>query len=437
MKILIRILRYSYNDHILRNTMFLTVLNIAGSFLNYLVHPILTRSLTVAEYGEFQAIISIAMLSALPLSTIGLSAAKETSDLRRKGDADQIRHFKKTILKKMALYGTCIYLIFVPLNFWIADFFKIENVWWLFLINATMIYTPMVAVNKGVLQGNKSFISFSLSKFGSFFFKFILVFFLVYLLTAGLLGAVIAVVLTPLIMLFVTFYQVHKALPPQPDTHIEPKADYHLGFIWKYSAVVLVYNIAMSLLFNTDILAAKYFLTPQETGFYASIMVIGRIIMYIGGALPAVMFPNLVENAKDYRKHLRIFLKSFLFYLLITVPVMLVFVFFPEFVVNLFIGPKYLEVAYLLPYFTIPMFLYALVDLMNYYCLALESRKFIVFLFLGFITEITLILWLPKTMLHIVLALSVGLSVSLIGLSIFFAQKYLQVIKAPLRSNYE
>ena len=42
-------------DKFVLGTFFLTVANFGGAFLNYLVHPILTRRLSIAAYGDFHA----------------------------------------------------------------------------------------------------------------------------------------------------------------------------------------------------------------------------------------------------------------------------------------------------------------------------------------------------------------------------------------------
>jgi O-antigen/teichoic acid export membrane protein len=121
-----------------------------------------------------------------------------------------------------------------------------------------------------------------------------------------------------------------------------------------------------------DIILVKKFLPADQAGLYSSISLLGNIILYVATPLSQVAFSFF--TGKDSRHNsLLILILLTLVYLLIGGCAAVAYFFFPELVVGIIFGSKFLVVSHLIWLAAIFGTLYSLVALYSQYFISRNS----------------------------------------------------------------
>jgi O-antigen/teichoic acid export membrane protein len=139
-------------------------------------------------------------------------------------------------------------------------------------------------------------------------------------------------------------------------------------------------------------LAVKSFFNPETAGLYGALLTIGRIIFFIGAAVPLVMFPVIASLKQDesLRKY-QVLGKSLVLMTILAVPPVAFIALFPQLSIKIVVGAKYLSIAPYLPTFTIVILLLTLLTVLAQYFLALAKRRSLIILTAAAVAEIILL----------------------------------------------
>jgi O-antigen/teichoic acid export membrane protein len=238
-----------------------------------------------------------------------------------------------------------------------------------------------------------------------------------------IVGAGLALGLSSVPALFIGFRQIKKLNLPQG----HHKAPYDLRPLWRYGFLAILFSILIQFFYNFDMLFVKAWFSPEDAGLYGALLTIGRIAYFIGGAVPMVMFPVVASfgPAEAMRKY-KTLGKSLLLMVLMMLPVAGVMIFWPSFVINFVVGPKYLSMATYLPLFTAVIFLLTFMTVIGQYYLALARRSALYFLATGMILEIVLLALFHDSLYHFIWALFAAFALNSLGLIILLIVDYLK-----------
>jgi O-antigen/teichoic acid export membrane protein len=405
-------IKYLLQDKFVLGTFFLTAASFGGSFLNYLVHPILTRHLSVAAYGDFQALLSLVMILGVLAAVINTTLTKEMSVLaaERPEEIDALRRRAAARFFWFGLAAFVLIIIFArPLN----DLFKISESAILIIASLNFLYVFPLIVNRAVLSGRQDFFALAFSNFLDAFSRLLFIIFLVVIWPFGLTGAAWALGLTGLAAFLVSLYQVKKLnLPLAPDD-FRPS----LRRFWRYSLLVLWFMALTQFFYNFDMLLVKSFFSPEEAGLYGALLTIGRIIYFVGGAVPIVMFPVIanLKGDKSLRRY-AVLGKSLLLMAALTLPAYLIISLWPGFIIRIIVGAKYLTVAPYLPGFASFMLAFTLVTALSNYFLALSSRRSLLILTIAALGEVILLSLFHNDLSQIIFSLGLIFGAAALGL---------------------
>jgi O-antigen/teichoic acid export membrane protein len=403
-------------DNFARGTIVMTVMTILGAALNFLVHPILTRRLTIAEYGDFQALLSFITIIAVVSGVIQMTLTKEFS-LLKKNSLAQISSLRKTIIIKLWLYGGVAFIILVIMSKPLADIFNIGHPLYIILTAAMVIYLFPLAVNRAIIAGLEKFSSLSINMFIDSFTRLAIIILLVVAWQLKLTGASIALGATSLLSFFISYLQIRKlGLPAADNNYIAtPKP------IIKYGLTVLWFTILSQFFFNFDILFVKATFDPTTAGLYGSLITIGRIIFFIGGSVPLIVFPIVAGlDHNDHEKKNKIFYKALGFVMMLALPAAGAIALFPNFVIRFIVGQKYLAVASLLPKIALMFLLLTIFQVTSQYFLALNRKLSIWLLSFGVILEIILLNMFHSSLSQVIIMTSVVFLLINVSLFILF-----------------
>lgn len=422
-----------WQDKFVQGTFWLTAANFIGSFLAYLVHPILTRHLSVAAYGDFQALLSFATVFGIIGVVISMTLIKEVSVLAVK-HPEEIGLLRRRAAARLFFLGLAIFILILsfigPLN----RLFKITEPFILLIASVNLVYNFPLVVNRAVLTGLQKFSALSLSNLLDSFFRLFLIIILVILWPWQLVGAAWSLGLAGLAAFLLSFWQIKNLKLPAVSPPV--KTDGSLRTLWRYAWLVLWFTVLIQFFYNFDMLFVKSFFSPEEAGLYGALLTIGRIVFFIGSSIPLVMFPVIAGLRDDAspRKYL-VLVKSLGLMSLLAIPTAAFISIFPQFVIKFVVGVKYLALVPYLPVFAWVIFGLTLLTVISQYFLALSRRSGLVVLTLGAIAEAIIVNFFHTDLWQVIwsLALVFG-SISLILLGLCF-RDYLVSRKNYVRTD--
>jgi O-antigen/teichoic acid export membrane protein len=399
-------------DKFVRGTFFLTAANFGAAFLNYLVHPILTRHLSIAAYGDFQALLSFTMILGVFSAVINTTLIREFSTLAA-SQPEKIESLRCRAAWRFFLLGFVVFalvVIFVgPLN----DLFKISKSAILLIASLNFLYIFPLVVNRSVLSGRQDFFALAISTSLDAVSRLFLIILLVIIFPLGLNGAAWAIGLASLTAFAISFYQIKRLkLPAAPATY-SPS----LRLFWRYSLLVLWFTVLSLFFYNFDMLLVKSFFSPDEAGLYGALLTIGRIIYFVGGAVPLVMFP-VVANLKEDKslRSFKVLGKSVAMLAALAIPAYLIIALWPELIIKIIVGTKYLAIAKYLPGFAIVMLALTMLTILANYFLALSNRRSLYILSVAALSEIILLSIFHSSLSQVILSLGLVFGFGSLGL---------------------
>ena len=322
---------------------------IASEIIGIFLRMFLARSLTVAEYGLFYAVLAFVSLFSL-FQGLGLSAAlgkyiPEFTVRKRFPEIKSSIAFAMLVQAVLA-FTTSAVLFILSDHIALAVFGTLNASLPLRILSIWFFVEGFRGIVLSTIQGFQNMGVYSLLSFSHimlFFFSAVL---FVSILSLSLNGVAIAYLLaTVLICLFGIAFCIRRY------SHVFREK---ISITKPLRKKLLMFGLPLfvagfgSLIINyTDTITITVFRTMPEVGYYQAAQPTARILWYFPMALTAVLFPMISELwARQKQKLLGQalhFLTKFSFVILI--PAALVFIAFPDIVIDRLFGPGYLAGA--------------------------------------------------------------------------------------------
>lgn len=374
------------------------------STLNFLYHFVLARLLGPASYGELVSLISVIGLFGIIPGVISLVIVKQVSSAKSELEVNNLVIWFKTKIFIISLISSLSVLIFAPFIF---SFLHVNKIYYLVLISLSFLFSLQSLFYRAVLQGLLKFKELITSLLVENITKLIISIFLVYIgWSVG--GAMIAFLIATVIGWYITFFYLRyfKKNNSSPPKNIKPM----IGF----SIPVLIQSISMTSLYSSDIILVKHFFSSFDSGIYASISTLGKIIFFATGPISSVMFPLVSQRQSRGQNHKNIFVMSFLVTGVLALGVLLIYWFFPQLAIELVYGKLYLSGANLLVWYGVFMTLFTLSGLLIIYGLSIGRTRIVLFSVAAALTQIILI-WSFHNSLWQVITISIFVTALLLA----------------------
>lgn len=360
---------YVQDDFFRHNAIFF-VGSLLVAVLNYLYHPIISRLLTVEQFGEVQGFLSIAV----QLGVVAMVFGMVVMNIKTTTEDGRHAHTISSIYSLGMLVSVVIALVILLLSSWLGAVFSLseERGWWLVAL-AIILGMPRVFA-KFHLQAEKKFGLVSGTELivsgGKIVIALVLFWFGYDVL--GALGGFVLAVLFGLLFMY-PFTQSALALRALHWPRLTPELTNEL----RYGGLVLMAVGFTTFLYTADILLMRYFFNDELSGQYAGIATVARIIVFATASVGSVLLAH-VTRSKTEAENKQILKKGFIMTLAIGAGAVVVFSSFPHLVVGTLMGPQFLPLAWLLPLLSFAMLLVSVVNLMVMYFLALRRYSLII-----------------------------------------------------------
>lgn len=403
------------SNQYLIGTVYIGAGSIFAAIFSYLLQFVFGRILSVADFGSFNALISLTYLVGVPAGVFGVSLVKYVSELSSKQDTKKLTALYWKLLVLSLLLGVGISLIIFLLRSGISEQLKIYD------NNAITAYAILMglsfvgAIPSSYLQGLLRYRAFAFFNVTSSFYRFALSA-LAVLFGFELAGAFGGMFVAGLLAIITAFFILRKNLTVFENISLVD--DYKK--LVAFSLPVMFVNFGLMLLNNIDLILVKKYFEPETAGYYAGTVTLGKIFLFGAGAVSTVMFPTISSLAARGLNYSRAFFKFLSLQLVLVAGGLVIFSVFPSFLTRLFFGERFMNSVEYLPMFSLFIGLYIVINFLILFFLAVSRTSVFLLLLPGLIVQYLLINSNHMTLYDIITADIYAGIISLVLLTAFF-----------------
>ncbi|PIY83004.1 MAG: hypothetical protein COX96_04430 [Candidatus Omnitrophica bacterium CG_4_10_14_0_2_um_filter_44_9] len=391
------------SDPIFRQGGVIFASSIVANVLNLVFWLYMVRHLAPQDYGVLNTFVSVLMFFCVPVSMLQTVVTRYTSKYMAHKDINRVQSLLSYFIKIIGIFLAVVIFVLIIGGRDIAVFLQIDEKRLLFAVAAGIIFSSLATITMGALAGLQKFndvaINSAVSSISKLFFGFVLV-------AAGLkaFGGLLGFVFSAIVGFSLSLFQLPKdmiKLKASPGLVILDKKD-----IYSYFFPVGLSMLCFFALTNMDIILVKHFFAPLEAGLYSVAQVVGKIALFVPGAVGIVMFPKIVDShAKN--ENTKVLLKK----CLVVVGSLcgcaaIVSLLFPAFILKVLTGHEQVLAIGLVKFFAISMSLFALTNIIMLYHLSLRRMKYIYFLACMAVCQFLGICLFHKTLTDVLLVLT-------------------------------
>ena len=389
-----------------------------ANFLGLLYQLYIAHSFSPSDFAAFNALLAVYTLIASPLSTLQPAVVKYSAEYHARNQAGKLSGLLRGLFKKTFLFSLATFLFFLFISGRIMGSLKIPSASSV-IIFALLLATAWVApVFSGGIQGLEMFgwVS-SVSVIGGVVKLAIAAAFV--FLGFGISGALGALLTANLLVMAVAFFPLRRVFFSPVQTE---RVDYR--GILVYLMPVGISFFCFNALSGFDMALVRSFFSAQESGFYALSQMLGKIFLFLPGAVSIVMFPKTSGLSSRNMDTVSTLKQGLMYVSAMSIAAICFYNLFPDFVLRVLTGKSYPESIFLGRLFSVSMSLFAVIFIFINYFLSIKDLRFVkflilftilqnaaIFLFHPSLATVQLILCLSSVLLcliHMILAFNVG-----------------------------
>jgi O-antigen/teichoic acid export membrane protein len=371
-------------------TIAMMALTLMASVVNYASNLIFSRVLTPAGYGDFTALIALTVIAAVPSGAAQTVVADRLAVYGAAGDQRTIAYLIRHAAAHVLVYATVLGLVYLATIPLIDDLMGLQSTGSAIALAPMLILAFFTPVAFGILQGLERYVAlglvmlwiaasriifgvpWALSNFGH-----------------GPGGAFLGMAVGNLTALIVVWWIVrHQRAPAgtgaaragvrrKMDTKTVAAGGAFMGFAF---------------LSNFDVILAKLVLDGHQSGEYAALATIEKIVVFLPGAIALLMVPSAAKArvvAGSARRVLRVSALAVLgATLLVALPALVA----PRLVIETMFGSDYSKASGGVMPITLAGLGLALLYLLVVYTVAINDRRWVFLLVGGMALQVITIL---------------------------------------------
>ena len=317
---------------------------VVGGLLGYLFHFVVSRQLSVSQYGELQSLLSLSIIFGVFNSALSYFAVKYASVFAAHDDRAANLGFSDYFTSKIFKFAGILLVVLIISSPILSRLLHFSSYLGFFVISFATFISAMAIIYSEILRGWQEFVLLSLIG-------------IITAVTKLVSGAVLAclshkasvVSFSFLAIALINWYLMKRwyrkkiANAENPDNSIDWKEKYFPEANAKKTVVsIFFFSLALILVSNLDVVLVKYFSSAEMTGRYGAFALIGKIVLWLNLSVVGVMLPGAIadgHSGKRPEKH--DLLKSYGLTTFIALGLISAYYLMPNFITNIFFGKKY------------------------------------------------------------------------------------------------
>ncbi len=382
------------NDLVGPGTVMFLATSIAN-FFNYVLHIFMSRMLGPAEYSVFVSMLSLFMILAIPTSPLQMVFAKYVVNLQASARHVQVGTLLTRALRRMSSYSFVGLAVFLLSSGSIASFLNLPSALPIIVTGGMIFLALLLPVTLGVLQGRQQFTYLGACTALGALLRLVFAILLVYV-GLGASGALGGSVLAQAAVLILSLILLRALLAQRSEEAVDTPG------ISGYFGSVLVSMLCFTMLTNADVVLVKHFFDPIEAGYYSAASLASKILLYLPSAVAIVMFPKSAERFALGQDSSAILRRALLVAGAVYALALPIYWLFPSPIVNILFGAGYTATESLIGLFSLAMAFYGLTNILLFYHLSVNNRRFI-YLLGGFsLAQVILLLLFHRNLVQVI-----------------------------------
>ncbi|MDP4039335.1 MAG: oligosaccharide flippase family protein [Candidatus Pacearchaeota archaeon] len=349
------------------------------NFFHFLFQFFMARMLTVIEYGILATLFAITYILLVFTESFQTVLAKYSA---RERDLGKLKNVFKRSSKKALKFSIMLFIAYLIVGIFLS---KILNIKYLLISTTGLVIflAFFLPISRGIMQGRKKFKALGANMIFEATLKLIIGFLLVFL-GWSVFGAIVGVILGGFAAFLFSFLQLKEI------TRAKEKI-VNIGNIYKYAMPTIIVTASIVVFYSLDVVIARIFFEPEIAGAYAIASILGKVIFW--GTLPIskAMFPLSSSKGVQKEKSGNIFANSLVLVFMGIISALIVFYFFPEFVIKIFSGKSIPDAVSVLFYLGIAFSFISLSNIILLHKLSIDKIKRPYLLGIFIILEIVLL----------------------------------------------
>lgn len=346
----------------------------SGNFLNLLFQLLIAHKLSPSDFGAFNSLLSIFLLVFTPASTIQYVVAKYSAQYYSNQQTSKLKFFLSDFTVKTLISAAAVFFVFSAAIGSILNGLKISCPPAAYIFPAAISFACIIPVFLGAVQGLERFAWVSTQPVVTGSSKLIVAFVLI-TLGFNIAGALSALVVSNLITVFILYIPLRNLI-----SFSGAKEDIDYKEILNFLYPVALSSFCYIGLVSMDMIMAKHFFTSESAGLYSLSQMVGKIFLFLPGAISIVMFPKVSGlNAKNLDTSVTL-KKSLLYGYILCAAAILIYNVFPAFILTVLTGKVFPESIVLGRLFSFSMSFFALLFILITYFLSIKDMRFIKYL---------------------------------------------------------
>src|SRR3989339_1398664 len=362
----IKMLRYALKNRYIKDNFIMMTGTLLGGLLGYLYHFIVSRQMSVAEYGELQSLLSIFLIFGVFNSALSFFTVRHTSVFAAHDDQAANGEFIDYLIPNVRKYAVIFFVLLLIFSSIFSSALHFSSSTGFIIISLATFISTIAVIYMEVLRGWKEFFIVSVVGVAVVFTKLasgaVLVFF-----SPKTSVVSISILIPSLAGWYLAKYWSRKKIITRnvQGTKTGWKDKYFSETNMRRSALnIFFFSSVLVLVSNLDMVIVKYFSSPETAGHYGAFSLLGKIILWLNLAVVAVMLPGAcADGHKGKRPGKKNLLKSYGLMAIIAAGLILAYYIMPDFIINLFFGKKYTLDTHLLWLFGVMSYLLSILTL--------------------------------------------------------------------------
>lgn len=390
-----------------------------GNIFHLLFNIFMVRNLSIPDYGILVSLLSLVTLFGIAASSLTPAIVQFAASFFAKQEMNKVYSLFMKLTKVFLVVGVIQLLFFTLFVQDVSHFLKISsNPIFIIITSITILLSLMLVVNNSFLQAKLSFGFLSIINFLSGFLKFLTGIIFIYI-GQQVFGVLIGIFITIGVVYIISFFPLKKIFIKHKETHSTP-----LKSLITYGGPSAIALLSLNAFVYTDVILVKHFFDPYQAGLYGGLSTMGKMIFFLSYPVSLVMFPLIVQRKTQGKDYNKIFWASLGLVLIPSIFFMILFYFFPSFIISTIFQPGYLAIGNILWMFGLLITIYSLLFVMTNFFLSIKKTNIAIPLLIFSIIQALLIWNFHNSFQEIILISLIIMSVLFFGFVIYYLTLY-------------
>ena len=350
---------------------------------NYLYNLLLGRILGPGKFADAAILITFLLI----LSFVGMAFQVVTTKYSVIYENNKAIVFNKLMYKSALFSGIFIGILIIVSSKYLQSIFKTDTYLMFVIFGFAIPLYFLMSVKRGIHQGANKLIDLSKTYIFEMLSRLLFTFLLIFLFYNYKTSILVAIGISASFVFGLMPFKINNSnnLMSNTDNQIEIKE------IASFFALTAFYEFTQIIINNSDVIMVKHYFGNTDSGLYASLALIGRVVYFVAWMFVMLLLPKVLQLNKEGKNTKPILLKYVFYIVCLSLSIVIVTWLFPETAILLLFGDKYLAISFLLWKYAVATSIFAIANIFAYYFLSINKYVPVVITGVLGLTQIVLI----------------------------------------------